>query len=94
VNAALESQLAFVMLTQDQFTADDVTMSGVLVLDAAHQPNGKQSGIGSLFSRAAREKRIEWTGEVVRSAAPHRKNGAIRVWRPTTVGRDWARSLR
>ena len=41
----------------------------------------------------ARRNLIEWTGTVVRSKAPHRKGGAIRVWIGTEAGHLWARSI-
>jgi hypothetical protein len=93
VNRVMSSRLAGLILQGGPFTADDVTEAGALVIDGQHTPNGKQSGIGSLFNQAARRGLIYFTGNVVRSEAPHRKGGAIRVWRGTEVGVLWARSV-
>jgi hypothetical protein len=64
-----------------------------VALDGAHAPNGKQNGIGSYVNAASRRGLIRWSGTVVRSRAPHRKGGAIRVWSGTNVGRRWARDV-
>lgn len=88
----LERRLAQLILAGFPFTADDVTANGAVALDAGHGPNGRQNGIGSLFNRAARRGLIAFTGEVVRSEAPHRKGGAIRRWQATEAGRLWARN--
>ena len=86
----MERRLAELIVAGQTFTADDVTGSGQLTVAGEHGPNAAQNAIGSLFNTAARRRRIEWTGGVVRSAAPHRKGGAIRVWRGTTTGKRWA----
>jgi len=89
----LERRLAELIVAGHDFTADDVTGSGQVTVAGDHGPNAAQNAIGSLFNTAARRRRIEWTGGVVRSAAPHRKGGAIRVWRGTSAGRRWAEAL-
>ena len=89
----LEQRLAWLVLQPAPFSADDLTDNGQVALDPSHAPNGAQSGIGSLIQWAARERLIEWTGAVVRSKAPKRKGGAIRMWAGTTKGRAWARSV-
>lgn len=68
------------------FTADTLTKAGADTVDPSHQANGAQSSIGALFRSYAQRGWIEWTGDVVRSTAPHRKGGAIRVWQPTITG--------
>ena len=89
---AVTVEARFVELIADgaPFTADDLTDGGPLTLDSSHTPNAQQSGIGSMFSRASKAGRIEPTGNVVRSTAPHRKGGMIREWRATTAGQRWA----
>lgn len=82
--------LAAVVARGVEFTADDVTAEGAITLDTNHTPNAAQNGIGAMFNQAARRGLIEFTGRVVRSTAPHRKGGSIRVWRPTPDGADWA----
>jgi hypothetical protein len=89
----LERRLARLILAGRPFTADDVTDDGALALDAAHRPNARQNGIGTLFNQAARRGLIWFTGQVVRSRAPHRKGGAIRVWDGTEAGVLWARNV-
>jgi hypothetical protein len=91
----LERRLAHTILAAGDmpFTADDVTGNGSVAIDPDHAPNAAQNGIGSFFRRMAARRLIEPTGQVVRSAAPHRKGGAIRVWHGTTAGRLWARSV-
>ena len=93
IPSALERRMAHVILSGVRFTADDVTADGLLTLDQGHQPNGPQSGIGSMFNQLARRGLIETTNEVVRSRAPHRKGGAIRVWLGTEAGHLWARNV-
>lgn len=75
------------------FTADDLTSAGDIAIDASHAPNGAQSGIGTVFNKAARRKLIEFTGDIKGSAAQHRKGGMIRIWRGTEAGVLWARSI-
>lgn len=89
---SLDARLARAILDLGLFTADDVTANGSAAVDPDHAPNAAQNSIGALFNRAARDGRIAWTGRVVRSRAPHRKGGAIRVWRATAAGETWARS--
>ena len=84
------NDLAEVIITGEDFTADDVTDRGTRTIDPTHGSNGAQSTIGSVFQQAQRNGWIESTGRVVRSSAPHRKGGGIRVWRPTPAGIDWA----
>lgn len=88
----LERRLARLLLAGRTFTADDVTADGVLALDPDHAANGKQNAIGSMFNQASRRGLIDFTGDVVRSVAPHRKGGGIRVWRGTEAGALWARN--
>lgn len=92
-DTVLERRLAWLIITSAHFTADDLTDDGAYALDADHGANGAQSGIGAFVNRASRRRLIEWTGAVVRSKAPHRKGGAIRVWCGTTVGKSWARNI-
>ena len=89
----LERRLAWLVLQPAPFTADDLTDNGRVAIDPDHSPNGKQSGIGSLIQWAARERLISWTGHVVKSQAPKRKGGMIRVWAGTAAGKRWAREL-
>jgi hypothetical protein len=95
MNAAtpLDRRLARLILAGRSFTADDVTNNGTIALDNDHGANSKQSGIGALFNQWARRGLIDPTGEVVRSASPHRKGGAIRVWHGTEAGVLWARNI-
>jgi hypothetical protein len=88
-----DERLAELILTGDTFTADDVTYNGRFALDRSHSPNGKQSGIGSMFQQASREHLIEFTGQVTKSKAKHRKGGAIRIWRGTEKGARWAQMI-
>lgn len=89
----LERRLARLILVGREFTADDVTANGLVALDPDHAANGRQNAIGTLFNQASRRGLIDFTGQVVRSNAPHRKGGAIRVWRGTEAGVLWARSI-
>jgi ABC-type cobalamin/Fe3+-siderophores transport system ATPase subunit len=82
--------LARVIIAGEPFTADDVTDCGNRAVDPAHRSNGAQSAIGKVFQQAQSNGWIESTNRVVRSSAPHRKGGGIRVWRPTQAGIDWA----
>lgn len=93
VASALERRFAHLVLSGVRFTADDVTADGAIALDSDHAPNGAQSAIGSMFVQLHRRGLIETTNEVVRSRAPHRKGGAIRVWLGTESGHLWARSV-
>lgn len=93
MSGMLERRLAWFVVQPQPFTADDLTDNGQIAIDPSHAANGAQSGIGSLIQWAARERLIEWTGAVVKSKAPKRKGGAIRVWSGTTKGRAWARSV-
>lgn len=63
----------------EPFTSDDL-LERVGAPDDQHTPNGRNSSIGSLFRQAAAEGWIESDGRVVKSRAPHRKSGAVRVW--------------
>lgn len=93
ISSALERRMAHLILSGVRFTADDVTADGALALDGEHLPNARQNAIGSMFNQLARRGIIEFTGTVVRSKAPHRKGGAIRVWLGTETGHLWARSV-
>ena len=84
------NDLATAIVDGEPFTSDDVTDNGNRSVDPTHRANGTQSAIGSMFQQAQRNGWIEFTGRVVRSSAPHRKGGGIRVWRPTQAGIDWA----
>jgi hypothetical protein len=65
--------------TGEEFTADDVVaMSGSP--DETHQPNSRNSSIGSAFRHARSEGIIRQTGRYVKSTQPHRKGGVIAVW--------------
>ena len=88
-----DRRLAWLIIDRQHFTADDLTLDGDDPLDAAHAPNAGQNGVGSFVQQASRRRLIEWTGAVVKSKAPHRKGGVIRVWRGTDTGRLWARSI-
>lgn len=89
----LERRLAALILTDDPFTADDITRDGELSLDPTHAPNSRQSGIGAFFQRSSKQGLIVTNGSVVRSKAPHRKGGAVRVWEATPKGRSWAEQV-
>jgi hypothetical protein len=88
-----DRRLARLILVGRTFTADDITANGSIALDPDHESNGKQSSIGAMFNQWQRRGLIVPTGEVVRSAAPHRKGGAIRVWHGTEAGVLWARNI-
>jgi len=90
---SFDRRLAWLIITGEHFTADHLTDDGDLTLDADHTPNGPQSGIGAYINRMARRRLIEWTGHVVKSKAPHRKGGMVRVWKGTYAGRLWARTV-
>ena len=92
-NKALERRLAWLLISQATFTADDLTDDGNFALDPDHGGNGAQSGIGAFINSASRRRLIEFTGAVVKSKAPYRKGGVIRVWAPTTAGRLWAKDV-
>jgi hypothetical protein len=89
----LERRLARLILDGLTFTADDVTNNGTMAIDPDHTANGKQNATGALFNQASRRGLIDFTGTVVRSNAPHRKGGAIRIWRGTEGGVLWARNV-
>jgi len=88
-----DRRLAYLIVTRQHFTADDLTLDGVDALDVAHAPNAGQNGVGGYVNRQAKRRLIEFTGHVVRSRAPHRKGGGIRVWRGTDAGRLWAKTV-
>ena len=92
-NKILDRRLAWLILERRPFTADDLTDTGSITLDPSHAPNGRQNGIGSYINQASRRGLIAFTGAVVRSKAPHRKGGAIRLWESTDTGRLWARGV-
>ena len=92
-NKVLERRLAWLILSQSTFTADDLTADGQVTIDGAHTPNAAQNGIGAFINSASRRRLIEWTGAVVKSKAPHRKGGAIRMWSGTSTGRLWAKGV-
>lgn len=62
------------------FTSDDL-IALVGQPDATHQPNARNNAIGLAFRQAAADRLIESDGRVVSSRQPHRKGGAVRVWR-------------
>jgi hypothetical protein len=88
-----DRRLAWLIVDRPHFTADDLTDAGDTPLDAGHAANGAQNGVGAYVNGASRRGLIAWTGAVVRSRAPHRKGGAIRVWHGTNAGRRWARGV-
>lgn len=88
-----DRRLAHLIIAEVPFTSDDLTASGTLAMDAAHAPNAKQNGIGAVFAQHSKLGHIRSTGQLVRSTAPHRKGGAIRVWQGTAAGRQWASSV-
>lgn len=65
--------------TGEPFTSDDL-LERVGPPDDSHEPNGRNSAIGSMFRRAAAEGWIITEGRVVPSRASHRKGGAVRIW--------------
>lgn len=81
--------MAHLILTRQVFTADDLTEDGTVAID--HEPNGRQSTIGSAFRQCANAGYIKSSGYTVMSRAKHRKGGRIQVWKPTDRGREWAR---
>lgn len=91
--SVLEQRLAWLVLQPNPFTADDLTDNGQVAIDPTHSPNGRQSGIGSLFRWASSERLIERTGHVIKSKAPKRKGGMIQTWVGTTKGKAWARDV-
>lgn len=84
---SLGDQLKRVLAVADTFTADDITANGAATPDPAHGANATNNGIGSLFRAAYKRGWIAPTGAYVRSKAPHRKGGAIGVWRVLPLGR-------
>jgi hypothetical protein len=64
------------------FTADDL-IDRVGDPDPDHQPNARNSAVGSLFREAASQGLIVSDGRVVPSRQRHRKGGAIRIWQGT-----------
>jgi hypothetical protein len=71
--------------------ADDITDVGRITIDAAHSPNGKQSGIGSFFREAIAKGLLEPSNlPPSRSKAKARKGGMIQNWQVTDKGRKWA----
>lgn len=78
--------------TGEPFTSDDL-LDRVGAPDHDHEPNGRNSAIGSMFRQAAAEGWITTEGRVVKSRAPHRKGGAVRIWvgvhiQPSLFGDD------
>ena len=69
--------------TGQPFTSDDI-IDRVGPPDPDHTANGANNTVGSIFRQLANDGVIETDGRVVRSRQPHRKGGAIRVWRGTT----------
>jgi hypothetical protein len=92
-NKLLERRLAWLILSQSTFTADDLTDDGQVTIDPGHTANAGQNGIGAFINSAHRRRLIEWTGAVVKSKAPHRKGGAIRMWAGASTGRLWAKGV-
>ena len=93
-HSLLERRLAHFIMSGKPFTADDVTDNGAITADGSHAPNARQSSIGSMFRSHANSGHIVFTGEVIKSAAKHRKGGMIRVWEGTESGRRWAERVR
>ncbi len=91
--ALLERRLAQLIMLGDPFSADDLTDGGRIMLDPSGEANAGQNGVGAMVNAAARDGRIVFTGRTVKSSAPRRKGGLIRVWAGTYVGRNWARSV-
>ena len=89
----IEERIAFLILGYEAFNSDDLTEDGTWAPDQTHAPNGRQNAIGAALNNAARRGYIETDGRVVQSCSPHRKGGAIRVWRPTAIGIEWARQM-
>jgi hypothetical protein len=92
MNHTLERRAAQLNL-RGEWTADDLTDSGVVTLDPSHEPNAGQNGIGAFINGLARRGLIVFTGRVIRSTSPARKGGGIRVWAPTEAGVLWARNV-
>jgi hypothetical protein len=69
--------------TGEPFTSDDL-LARAGVPDPDHQPNASMNQVGALFREAAQQGLIETDGRVVKSRQPHRKGGAVRVWRGVT----------
>ena len=88
-----DRRLAWLIIDRPHFTADDLTDNGNLTFDVTHRANARNNGIGAYVNGAAQRGLIAWTGAVVRSQAPKRKGGAIRVWHGTDAGRRWARGV-
>ena len=86
----IENRMIACIFVGEPFTADDVTKDGSIAVDPSRAQSGRQSSIGALFMEHSRAGHIEPTGEVIRSRAPSRKGGAIRVWRATPAGIAWA----
>jgi hypothetical protein len=76
----IEARFEQLIASGRPFTADDVTDGGRLALDDEHAANGRQSAIGTLFSKASKAGRIVPTGAVRSSSSPRRKGGLIREW--------------
>jgi len=90
----LQRRFAQLVWWGEEFSSDDLTSSGAVTLDASHEPNSRNNGIGGMFSSASRDGHIVPVG-VVKSKAPHRKGGMIRTWKATPSGVAWAgRTLR
>jgi hypothetical protein len=92
-NKVLERRLAWLIISQSTFTADDLTEDGQVAIDAGHAPNAGQNGIGAFIGSAHKRRLIQRTGASVKSRAPHRKGGMIQIWAPTVAGKLWARSV-
>jgi hypothetical protein len=86
----LPTALARLIVDEDSFTADDLTVGGLMVIDPDRKPNSSQNRIGSAFRHWSEQGLIRWTGDVVQSRSPRRKGGMIRVWESTPKGRAWA----
>jgi hypothetical protein len=71
--------------TGEPFTSDDL-MERAGVPDPDHQANGAMNQVGALFREAAGRGLIVSDGRVVKSRQPHRKGGAVRVWRGSETG--------
>lgn len=62
------------------FTSDNL-IALVGLPDEDHEPNARNNAVGSVFREAAAAGLIVSDGRLVQSRQPHRKGGAVRVWR-------------
>jgi len=93
MNDSVCKRIAQIGLAEDEFSANEITSDGEWALDPDHGANGRQSAISATFQGLSSQGKIVWTGAVVKSKAPRRRGGIIRVWRLTAKGRAWAKEL-